>query len=61
MEFKAAIKEAERTLSEKESELTKLNGELDEQSTLANVQENEIIAAETQVEALATSPERVQN
>ena len=52
MELSAAANEAERPLSESESELTKLNGELDDQSKLANVQEIESIAAETQVEAL---------
>ena len=52
MELNAVTNEAERPLSESESELTKLNGELDDQSKLANVQEIESIAAETQVEAL---------
>ena len=37
---------------DKESELTKLNGESEERSTLANAQEIEVIALETQVEAL---------
>jgi septal ring factor EnvC (AmiA/AmiB activator) len=37
---------------DKESDLTKLNGELEERSTLANAQEIETIALNTQVEAL---------
>jgi septal ring factor EnvC (AmiA/AmiB activator) len=37
---------------DKESDLTKLNGELEERSTLANAQEIETIALKTQVEAL---------
>ena len=37
---------------DKESELTKLNGESEERSTLANTQEIEAIALKTQVEAL---------
>jgi chromosome segregation ATPase len=50
-----AVHEAERTLSDKESKLAKLVGELDERSTLANAQKNEIIALKTQVEATATA------
>jgi chromosome segregation ATPase len=44
--------EAQRTLSEKETELAKLIGELDERSSLANSQKVEIVALKTQVEAL---------
>jgi chromosome segregation ATPase len=47
-----AVHEAERALSDKESVLAKLMGELDERSTLANVQKIEIIAHKTQIEAL---------
>jgi chromosome segregation ATPase len=47
-----AVHEAERALSDKESVLAKLMGELDERSTLANVQKIEIIALKTQIEAL---------
>jgi len=36
---------------DKESELTKLNGESEERSPLANAQEIEVIALKTQVEA----------
>src|SRR6266498_3219876 len=48
-----AVHEAERALSDKESTLAKLAGELDERSTLANAQKNEIIALKAQVEAKA--------
>ncbi|HZL39266.1 MAG TPA: hypothetical protein VFC45_03190 [Pseudolabrys sp.] len=44
--------DAERSLSDKQSELAKLVGELDERSTLADSQKIEIIALKTQVEAL---------
>ena len=44
--------DAERSLSDKQSELAKLVGELDERSTLADSQTIEIIALKTQVEAL---------
>jgi predicted nucleic acid-binding Zn-ribbon protein len=44
--------EAERALRDKESELIKLMGELDERSNLADVQKSEIIRLESQVEAL---------
>src|SRR6266480_2932770 len=47
-----AVHEAERALSDKESKLAKLVGELDERSTLADVQKIEIIALKNQVEAL---------
>ncbi len=51
----AAVHEAERALSHKESKLAKLVGELDERSTLADAQKIEIIALKTQVEAKATA------
>ncbi len=44
--------EAQRALSDKEADLAKLMGDLDERSTLANSQKIEIIALRTQVEAL---------
>ena len=44
--------EAQRALSDKEADLAKLMGDLDERSTLANSQKIEIIALKTQVEAL---------
>ncbi len=47
-----AVHEAERALSDKESKLAKLVGELDERSTLADAQKIEISALKTQVEAL---------
>src|SRR5689334_21299506 len=47
-----AMHEAQRALSDKQSELTKLEGELDERSTLADSQKVEIVALKTQVEAL---------
>jgi chromosome segregation ATPase len=47
-----AVQEAERALSDKESELAKLMGELDERSTLADAQKIEIITLKTQVEAM---------
>ncbi len=50
-----ALHEAERALSDKESTLAKLAGELDERSTLADVQKIEIIALKTQVAAKATA------
>jgi len=48
----AALQDAERALSDKESELAKLAHELDVQSTLAEEQKTEIIALTTQVETL---------
>ena len=48
----SAMHDAERTLSDKEAELAKLMGELDERSTLADCQKVEIVALKTQVEAL---------
>ena len=44
--------EAQRALSDKQAELTKLTGELDERSMLADSQKVEIVALRTQVEAL---------
>ena len=44
--------DAQRALSDKQAELAKLMGELDERSTLADSQKIEIIALKTQVEAL---------
>ncbi len=44
--------EAQRALSDKEAELAKAVGELDEQSSFAEAQKVEIIALKTQVEAL---------
>jgi chromosome segregation ATPase len=44
--------EAERTLSDKQAELAKLVGALDERSTLADSQKVEIVAFKSQVEAL---------
>jgi chromosome segregation ATPase len=48
----AAVHEAGRALSEKESELAKRMRELDERSTLADVQKIEIITLKTQIGAL---------
>ena len=45
-------RDAERALTDKESQLAKLMGELDERSTLAEAQKIEIIALKTQVEAM---------
>src|SRR5438034_43390 len=50
-----ALHEAERALSDKESTLAKLAGELDERSTLANAQKIEIIALKSQVEVKTTA------
>ena len=47
-----AVQEAERALSDKELQLAKLMGELDERSTLADAQKIEIITLKTQVEAM---------
>ena len=47
-----AMHEAQRALSDKEADLAKLIGDLDERSTLANSQKVEIVALRTQVEAL---------
>jgi chromosome segregation ATPase len=48
----SAMHDAQRTLSDKESELAKLMGELDERSSFADAQKVEIVALKTQVEAL---------
>ncbi len=48
----SAMHDAERTLSDKESELAKLVGELDERSTFADAQKVEIVAMKAQIEAL---------
>jgi chromosome segregation ATPase len=48
----SAMHEAQRALSDKEAELAKLMGELNERSTLADSQKIEIIALKTQVDAL---------
>jgi len=48
----AGLQEAERALSDKETELAKLTHELDVRSTLAEEQKTEIIALTTQVETL---------
>ena len=48
----ATMHEAERTLSDREAELAKLTGALDERSSLADAQKIEIVAFKTQVEAL---------
>ena len=48
----SAMHEAQRNLSDKESELAKLTSELNERSTLADSQKIEIIALKTQVDAL---------
>jgi chromosome segregation ATPase len=47
-----AMHEAQRALSDKQAELAKLLGELDERSTLASSQKIEIVALKTQVAAL---------
>jgi chromosome segregation ATPase len=49
------VREAGRALSDKDSELAKLAGQLDERSTLADAQKAEIIALKTQIEAKATA------
>ncbi len=48
----SAMHEAQRALSDKQADLAKLMGELDERSTLANSQKIEIVALKTQVDAL---------
>ena len=47
-----ALREAERTLSDKEAELGKLSTDLDERSVHADSQRIEVVALRTQVEAL---------
>ncbi|HTE75554.1 MAG TPA: hypothetical protein VK653_02300 [Xanthobacteraceae bacterium] len=51
----SGLREAERQLADKESELTKLLGELGERSLLADSQHAEIAALRAQVEALKAS------
>ena len=48
----SAMLDAQRALSDKEAELTKLVDELDERSTLADSQKIDIVALKTQVDAL---------
>ena len=48
----SAMQDAERALSDKQAELAKLMGELDERSAFADCQKVEIVALKTQVEAL---------
>jgi chromosome segregation ATPase len=48
----SAMHDAQRTLSDKEAELAKLVGDLDERSTFAEAQKVEIVALKAQVEAL---------
>ena len=48
----SAMHDAQRALSDKQADLSKLMGELDERSTLANSQKIEIVALKTQVDAL---------
>jgi chromosome segregation ATPase len=50
-----SLREAERRLADKESELTKLLGELGEKSLIADSQHNEIATFRTQVEAMKVS------
>ena len=51
----AALREHERHLADKEAELSKLLGELGEQSLIADSQRTEIAAFRTQVEAMKVS------
>ncbi|MGC1776869.1 MAG: hypothetical protein WBB34_02915 [Xanthobacteraceae bacterium] len=51
----SSLREAERQLSDKEAELTKLLGELGERSLYANSQQTEIAAFRAQVEAMKIS------
>ncbi len=48
----STVQDAERALNDKQAELAKLMGELDERSVLADSQKIEIVALKTQVEAL---------
>jgi chromosome segregation ATPase len=48
----SAMHEAQRALSDKQADLARLTGELDERSALADSQKIEIVALKTQVEAL---------
>ena len=47
-----AMREAERTLKDKEADLTKLNAEVDQQSTANDAQRVELVALRTQIDAL---------
>jgi chromosome segregation ATPase len=51
----SSLREAERYLADKEAELSKLLGELGEQSLIADSQRTEIAAFRTQVEAMKVS------
>jgi predicted nucleic acid-binding Zn-ribbon protein len=53
--------EAERALRDKESELTKVIGELEKRSTFADAQKTEIIRLKAQVEALEDGLNRANN
>jgi chromosome segregation ATPase len=57
----AAVHEGERVLSDKESQLAKLMGQLDERSSLAEAQKTEIIALKIQVEAMKERLEGASN
>ncbi len=48
----AAVRDAERALSEKEAELVKLKGELDERSEIAEAQKADIVALTTLIKTL---------
>ncbi len=48
----STVQDAERALNDKQAELAKLMGELDERSVLADSQKIEIVALKTQIEAL---------
>jgi len=48
----STVQDAERALNDKQAELAKLMGELDERSVVADSQKIEIVALKTQVEAL---------
>jgi predicted nucleic acid-binding Zn-ribbon protein len=52
IQLNAAVPKLMEDFRDKESVLTKLNGESEERSTLANAQEIKLIALKTQVEAL---------
>jgi chromosome segregation ATPase len=51
----SALREAERTLSDKEADLARLSNDLDERSVTADSQRIELVALKTQVEALKNS------
>lgn len=56
-----AANDSKRALSDKESQLAKLMGELNERSTLADAQKIEIIVLKTQVEALKAQLDAARN